>query len=352
LIQQVRRGWAYINRPVIRRRAWYTYGSIAFVIAAIGASTHSVHAGLFTDVEGVFGATTGPLEANAQTWALRIFYTLVPLEFTFTAIESYKSDTMEALLKNLGWRIGEILLGLMIVLNLALITDGATAAIQAIATSFTFNAGNPLSSDGIASLGWDRAGDLAAAMPQGNVFQNIALAICEFITACGLMASFSGAACENSVIHVGTTFLIAIGGILTGLLSSRFTRPLASTWGKMLYMTFILNVTIGAITGMGNLMSAHFVVMMQHMNGFTGAIQNMASIFTSSGMFMLFVIGFTALAAFLGAQSPISVAPGIAAFLGSRMGAFGGSSGGGAGSSSDGAAKEPIGTIEAAAAVA
>jgi hypothetical protein len=347
------RGWAYINRPVIRRRAWYTYGSIAFVIAAIGASTHPAHAGLFTDVEGVFGATTGPLEANAQTWALRIFYTLVPLEFTFTAIESYKTDTVEALLKNLGWRIGELLLGLTIVLNLIPITDGVTAAIQAISSSFTFpNGGHPLSSDGIASLGWDRAGDLSASLPEANVFQNIALSICEFATACGLMLSFGGAACENSVIHVGTTFLVAVGGILTGLLSSRFTRPLASTWGKMLYMTFILNVTMGGITGMGNLMSAHFVTMIKHMDGFNAAIQTMASIFTSSAMFLLFVLGFTALAAFLGAQSPISVAPGLAAFLGSRMGAFGGSPGGSGGSSSDGAAKEPIANIEAAAAVA
>jgi hypothetical protein len=345
--------WRWVNRPIILRRGWYVYGTIILIIATIGMSAHPAHAGLFTDVEGVFGAATGPMEANAQTWALRIFLMLVPLEFTFTAIESYKADTMEALLKNLGWRIGELIIGLAIVLNLITIADGFNTATASISGSFAFpNAGQPLTSDGIAALGWDRAGDLAAAMPQGNVFQNLALAICEFITACALMLSFAGAACENSVIHVGTTFLIAVGGILTGLLSSRFTRPLASTWGRILFMTFILTITMGGIAGMGNLMSAHFVVMMQHMNGFTGAIQNMASIFTSSVMFMLFVVGFTALAAFLGAQSPISVAPGIAAFLGSRMGVFGGSSGGGAGSSSDGATKEPIATIAAAAAVA
>jgi hypothetical protein len=309
---------------------------------------------MFGDIEGVFGGTTARMEQNAQTWALRIFYALIPLEFTFTAIESYRLDTVEALLKNLGWRIGEIILGLAIVTNLILITDGLNSAIASMAASFTLNNGLPLTSDNIAQIGWARAGDLAVAMPQANVLQNIALGLCEFITACVIQLAFIGVACENSVIHVCTTFLVAVGGILTGLLSFRFTRPLASTWAKMVFMTFILTIAIGAIAGLGNLMSAHFVTMIQHMNGFTGAIQTMSSIWGASAMYVLFVLSFTALAAFLGAQAPIAVSPGLAAFLGSRIGAFGGSgsSGGGGGSSSDGAAKEPIANIEAAAAVA
>ncbi|MGP6190437.1 MAG: type IV secretion system protein [Vulcanimicrobiaceae bacterium] len=177
----------------------------------------------------------------------------------------------------------------------------------------------------------------------------VSLTLEQFIVGTLIQIAFLVVAIELLAVTIGVQLCVALGSILLGFVGTRWTRPIAAMWPRMLVMTLLLLVTINAVAGVGNLLSADIATRIANVDaaGQAGVVAGMATIAADSVVYLFLSLCITGLVGFLGATTPMTAGATLrnaamtaASFVGARMGA-----GGGAGASSG---ANSIAKIEAA----
>ena len=255
------------------------------------------------------------------------------------------------------YRVVGYALGVYLITNQVAITNAVFDAVSQIGAAFALPGATALPTPNqIVSFGWDAAGKLGTLVPLSSDFGSaIVTGIALFVCSLVLQIAFLVVAVEDMVIQIGVQFCVAVGSVLLGLVATRWTRPIASLWPKMIVSTFLLTVVIGAVAGLGNQLSNQIISnVAQNSQTSNGALQNFAVVTAVSLVYLLLSIFLSGLAAFMGALTPLSVggtivtaiANGFAYVTGYNAGST--SSGRSTTSGTGGADRDPVATIEAA----
>jgi hypothetical protein len=306
-------------------------------------------------IAAVFAGTNPRFEAAAADWSAKIFYSIVILDLLWSLYECIRTNTLEQLLDTLMYRVVGYALGVYLISNQVAITNALFDTIGTIGTAFALpGAAVPLSPNAIAKLGWDAAGALGSTMPQGNPAVSLLIAVPLFVCSLVLQFAFIVVGVEDLVIQIGVQLCIAVGSVLLGLVGTRWTRPIAALWPKMIVAAFLLSVVIAAIAGLGTLLSAQIVADINAMQGqqIGSILQDLATICAASLVYLILSLFLTGLAAFMGAQTPLTVGGAVINAVSNAFayitGYNAGSHGGSANSSGSSGGRDPVATIEAA----
>ena len=324
------------------------------VVATLVLTQASASAAGLDAIAAVFADTTPHFEAVAAGWSSKIFYSIVILDLLWTLYECVRTNSLEQLIDTLMFRVVGYALGIYLITNQVAITNALFDTIGQIGTAFALpGATAPLSPNAIVKLGWNAAGALGNTMPQGNPAVSLLIALPLFVCSLLLQLAFVVVGVEDLVIQIGVQLCIALGSVLLGLCATRWTRPIAAMWPKMIVAALLLSIVIGAVAGLGTVVSQQILADIRTMAGeqLGSILQDLATISAASLVYLLLSIFLTGLAAFMGALTPLSVggtvinavSNGFAYFTGYNAGS---SSHGGSSSSSSN--RDPVATIEAA----
>jgi P-type conjugative transfer protein TrbL len=298
--------------------------------------------------------TTPAFEATAAAWSSKIFYSIVILDLLWTLYECIRTNTLEQLIDTLMYRVVGYALGVYLITNQVAITNAVFDAVSQIGAAFALpGATKPPTPNQIVSFGWDAAGKLGSLVPPQSDFGSaIVTGIALFVCSLVLQFAFLVVAVEDLVIQIGVQFCVAIGSVLLGLVATRWTRSIASLWPKMIVSTFLLTMVIGAVAGLGNQLSNQIISSVVNGQTSGGALQNFAVVTAVSLVYLLLSIFLSGLAAFMGAQTPLSVGGTIVNAVTNGFayitGYNAGSHGGAATASGSAGGRDPVATIEAA----
>jgi hypothetical protein len=334
---------------MISRAPWVAGGVVA-AVALVAAYPAPASAGLLDAINGAFSGTTAPMEATAAKWSSTIFYALVPLEFFYLLYRGMFAHEWGELLGNWVERLVVFGVGAYIVLNQIAISDGVVSLIGTVGSDFAIGGGGgvPLGPDGIVSTGFTTANALTL-VGSGNPIADTLAAVPQSFAATALMLSFLIVGVEDLAIRIGTLFVVAIGGISVGLLSTRWSRPFASVFPKALFSMLILTVVVNAVAATGVAMANHFMTLIGKMGGETAGVilGDYAMITASSLAYVFFALAIPAIAGAMGAMSPLPGGAAVAA-MGASMVSFAAGRGAAASSSSNSSGKAPVAQLEAA----
>ena len=321
----------------------------ATVLICSGAAAAATPVAL-DGIAALFTGTTPTFEATAAQWSSKIFYSIVVLDLLWTLYECIRTNSLDQLLDTLMYRVVGYALGVYLITNQVAITNAVFDAVSQIGAAFALlGCELVLTSGEIVRLGGK------AMDPGGLDLLGIVTGIALFVCSLVLQIAFLVVAVEDMVIQIGVQFCVAVGSVLLGLVATRWTRPIASLWPKMIVSTFLLTVVIGAVAGLGNQLSNQIISnVAQNSQTSNGALQNFAVVTAVSLVYLLLSIFLSGLAAFMGALTPLSVggtivtaiANGFAYVTGYNAGST--SSGRSTTSGTGGADRDPVATIEAA----
>ncbi len=274
----------------------------AFVVAGTLLALRAVpaSAGLLNSVGDAFAATTAPIQQNAATWASRIFYSIVGAEFLYLLYRGVFINDWGELLDGWVTRLVVFGLGAWLLENQIALSDAVMGFIAQIASSFSgAGSANTLTADGIMGVGWNLS-DAVCQLKSGNPAANLVNLIPQMITADCLAFGFLIVAVEDLAAKVGIQFAVAVSGVAVGLYATRWSRPFAAVWPRVMFSALILTVTINAVAATGLLVG----------NGIMALIGQAASVgvnmsdevkITATGLaYSLFALSIPALAVFMG----------------------------------------------------
>jgi hypothetical protein len=326
------------------------------LIGTAPASAAGMPGGL-DGIAAIFAGTPPHVAAVAADWSSKIFYAIVILDLLWTLYECIRTNTLEQLIDTLIFRVVGYALGVYLVTHQIAITTTLLDTIGQISTAFALpGAAAPLTPNAIALLGWTVAGALGNAMPQGNPAISLQISLPLFFCSLLLQIAFLVVAVEYLVIQIGVQLCIAVGSVLLGLVGTRWTRPLAALWPRMIVAALLLSVVIGAVAGLGTMLSAQILAAINAIGGqpIGSVLQDLATISAASLVYLMLSLFLTGLAAFIGGQTPLTVggavinavSNGFAYMTGYNAGSqtYGGSSP----VSRPNVDRDPVATIEAA----
>ena len=338
-----------MNRRFVTLVALGAGSGLLAVVLLVAVTAAPASAGLLDGIATTFAATTGPLAARAAQWSSTIFYTIVFFEFAWSMVEGLRLHDWSSLLDHWVTRIVGYMVGIWFLQNQVALTQTLITTIGAIANDFAgAGGGAQLTPDGIAVLGWNDSMAMMQAT-SGNFAADIALVIPQSIAALFLQLGFIVVAVEDLCITLGVQFCIAVGGIAIGLIATRWSRPFAAVWPRMIFGTLLLLVAVNAVAAVGTLVSQNLAHLIAQMGGqpLSGILGDYVTIAASSIAYLLFALALPTLVGFLGATSPIrGGAYLVAAARSAGAMAAGGFAGGGAAAGVN--AKTGIAQIEAA----
>jgi hypothetical protein len=173
-----------------------------------------------------------------------------------------------------------------------------------------------------------------------------------------LQLAFAIVGVEDLVIQIGVQLCVCVGAVLLGLVATRWTRPIAGIWPKMIVAALLLTVAIGAVAGLGTQLSQQILAAVATMRGeqLGSIVADLATISTVSLIYVLLALFLTGLAAFMGALTPLSVGGAVINAVNNGFAYVTGHSAGSHQGSShaprSGSDRDPVATIEAATTIA
>jgi hypothetical protein len=213
--------------------------------------------------------------------------------------------------------------------------------IDTIASSFATGSttGPPLTPGGIAKMGWTDSTAVWNAEPSDPLSSTV-LALPSFIANLSILVAFVLVALDKLVMGLGAQFCVAVGSMLLGFVATRWTRPQAVIWPRMMVGVLILNVAVDAAAAVGTGISNTIVSMSVQMNGLgLSAVLSSVAVIASLGVvYVAFVLSITSLVGFLGVSTAMHASTTVrntvmaaASYAGARFGS--GNRSGGAASS-------------------
>lgn len=343
------------------KRRWlrWTWVAFALLLIDIALTSHAASAqaagsptgtSIIDTVSIAFLATNARLTAIAATWSSTIFYALVSFELLWSLYDCLRSSSWSDLLDGFGFRLVIFCIGVFLITNQVQLANELNAEITTIASSFATGSttGAQLTPGGIASLGWTDATAVWNAEPSDPVSAAL-LALPSFLATGLLMISFVLVALDQLIMNLGAQFCVAVGSMLLGFVATRWTRPYAAIWPRMMMGTLLLNVVVDAAAGVGNGLSTTILATTTAMNGLgvMAVLPNIAVIFAIGVVYAFFVCSITGLIGFLGVSTAMHASTTVrntmmaaASYAGAR---FGSSHGGGGAS-----APRAVASLEAA----
>lgn len=325
-------------------------GAIAMTAFVLFSATHpaTASAGILDIIQTTFASATLPIKENAARWSSTIFYTFVGAEFLYLLYRGMFMHDWSEIIDAWVQRLVFYGFGILVLQDQIALSDAIMTWIARIASDFALaGAGDVLTPDGLMSMGWTLSNALCSVQTWNPVV-NVVNVIPQQFAALALSFAFLVVAIEDLVAQIGTQFCVAVGGISVGLMATRWTRPFASVFPRILFSTLILTVTINAVAATGALIGHEMMGLIGKMAGQTGSgILNDYITMTAAGIaYAFFAISIPALVAFLGATSPIPGGSAVMAIAASAMSYMAGKNSSGSGSGASG--KSPIANIEAA----
>ncbi len=282
-----------------------SFGGAALALTLTNAPAS---AGLLDVISTSFTGAINPMAVTAAHWSSVIFYTIVFYEFAWSLVEGVRTQDFSMLLDHWVTRIVTFMVGVWLLENQVALSQGVNTQIATIAADFTGrNGGTPLSPDGIAMLGWTAANALFLAK-SGNFAIDALATLPLTLSALFVQLSFIVVAVEDLAMTLGVQFCVAVGGIAVGLMATRWSRPLAAVWPRMMFATLLILVAVNAVAGIGALVSDYFLALIAHASrqSLTGILGTYVTIGASSLAYLFFGLAIPSLVAFLGATAPVS----------------------------------------------
>ncbi len=332
---------------IFRARALSVAG---FTCAACALTIAPASAGLLDVINTSFARAINPMAVTAAHWSSVLFYTIVFYEFAWSLVEGLRTQDFSLLLDHWVTRIVTFMVGVWLLQNQVALSQAVNMQIATIATDFTGgNGGVPLTPDGIAMLGWNASGALFGAK-SGNFAIDAVAALPLAMSAMCVQLSFIVVAVEDLAMTLGVQFCVAVGGIAVGLMATRWSRPLAAVWPRMMFATLLILVAVNAVAGIGALVSDYFVGLIAQASGqsLNGILGTYVTIGATSMAYLFFGLAIPSLVAFLGASAPISGGSSVVSAV-TSVGAFmAGKAAGKGAAAGAGAGKAAIAQLEAA----
>jgi uncharacterized membrane protein YqaE (UPF0057 family) len=334
------------STPVLRKATRF----LLIACAVIVISPKPAAAGLFSIISAPFDAATRPVELRAAGISLEIFQAIFMFEFFKIMYDGLWRHDWSDLVQL--WSGGIIFYGIgwYVTTNQVVLTDWVLERIGTLSGEFAGAVpGAVMTPDAIAMLGWN----LSLAVCQvttGNIFTDTTAVIPQQLAALFLNIGFVIVAVEAESIRIGTQFCVAVAGAGIGLMATRWTRPFAAGFPRIIFATFILSVVVNAVVGLGQLV-ANFI--MTSIAGFgaqplSGLLAGYAMISAGGCVYMFFAILVPSIAVFLGATSPLPGGAAIAAAVLAMRTSIGSGGGGSQSNSTQSNGTKPIAQLEAA----
>ena len=339
-----RRGLGSIRQHVLALVVLQT-AAIVLCIAFNVTHPRPASAGLLDSIHTTFATTVQPIRANAARWSSTIFYSIVGAEFIYILYLGIWKHQWSDLLEMWVTRLCVFGIGVWLLQNQVALGDSIMAWIAQIASDFAVAGPGPaLTPDGIASIGWTLSDNIWKVQSWDPV-ANVAAIIPQQLASISLQFAFLIVGVEDLVMQVGTQFCIAVGGIAVGLMATRWSRPFAAIWPRMMVGTLLLLVTVNAVAATGFLMAGNFTALIAKMSA-ASMFGDCATMTASSLAFIFFALAIPALVGFLGVTSPMAGGAVLASALSFVAFNMGRGSGGGGGGSSE--KPSPVAQLEAA----
>ena len=130
---------------------------------------------------------------------------------------------------------------------------------------------------------------------------------------CASSGAFCVVALELFVAQLMTSFLVPVASITLGLLGSRWSRHYAGVFAKVLFLTFLLQVTVAMLALLGNGIAGAMRDTITTFATAANPLTSYAGLFTDGLVYMFITLTLTSLAALLGIAVPVANAAGRAA---------------------------------------
>jgi hypothetical protein len=307
-------------------------------------------AGILQTISTPFDQSTRPVEIQAAAISLYLFTVVFPIEVSYALYRAAYRPELPALIENYAQAILCFGVGWFIVSQQVFLTDQTFDLLARLSTQMTAAGGvPPLTPDGIAGLGYTLSIQLSE-ISTGNIFTDGFAGFVQQIAGVLLNIAFCIVAVEEAAIKIGTQFCVAVAGCCVGLMGSRWTRPYAAGFPRIVFATFILFVTVNAVAAVGIIVSNDFMQTLASLGAqpISGIVAGFEMIAGGAVVYMVIAVAVPGIAVFLGATTPLPGGAAAFAAIAAMRGGGGGSSGGSNSSSTQSNGTRPTAQLERA----
>jgi len=225
------------------------------VIELLAQAAPPVPNALLTNIEAAF-PPLGPLQMQAQTWAVASMPALVALEFGAMTWDNYKrSQDIQGVFMGIAGVVFMAVLGLFITAHQIEYDQYAINEIQTIANSFIAPgqavAPAQATPDAVYALGDGISSQISKLATSNNWFANEAMSIYVSWAGFWVQMGFLALALEDLLGRMIIPFAISLVSIFLGCIVCRFTRALSAKWIQVVVSGLIFTIVVDAMIGVG-----------------------------------------------------------------------------------------------------